>query len=168
MLGLGSNLYFPNPLGIVFAAAILLKASNRFMKKRYLWAPRPVAISRSAYEIRLGRPDRQCVLGWSEIFPSLTRMVFHTVGGGALDAPFSQNSALIAGRHECRPLHILRMFFRLPYHKIFLSYGDALRERFLREGACPCGSKDSTPLLSRILWVLSWRSKKVPPHALHS
>ena len=112
-----------------------------------------------------GCPDGQCVLGWSEIFPSLTCIFFHTVEGGALDAPLSQNSVLIAGRHECRPLLILWMFFHLPYHKIFLSSGDALRERFLREGACPCGSKDATPLLSRILWVLSWRSKKVPSHA---
>ena len=32
-------------------------------------------------------------------------------------------------------------------------------------GGLPCGSKALNSLPSRILWVLSWRDKKVPPSA---
>ena len=39
------------------------------------WAPRPVAIPRSAYGIRPGCPGGQFVLGWSVIITSLTRPV---------------------------------------------------------------------------------------------
>ena len=51
----------------------------------------------------------------------------------------------------------------LPHRNILHSYEVALREGYIGEGACSCGSKISAPPLCRILWVLSWRSKKVPP-----
>ena len=53
----------------------------------------------------------------------------------------------------------------LPYRNILLFGNQAVRERYIGEGACNCGSNFLAPLLCRILWVLSWRDKKVPPPA---
>ena len=43
---------------------------------------------------------------------------------------------------------------------IVRSIVNALRDGFLRKGACSCGSKNSAPSLSRLLWYLSCRHKK--------
>ena len=53
----------------------------------------------------------------------------------------------------------------LPHLKTVRSDDKAVRVGYIGEGACNCGSNFSAPPLCRILWVLSWRSKKVPPPA---
>ena len=45
------------------------------------------------------------------------------------------------------------------------SNGQAARVGYIGEGACNCGSNFLAPPLCRILWILSWRTKKVSPPA---
>ena len=48
---------------------------------------------------------------------------------------------------------------------LYFSTGDACLEGYIGEVALIAGAINSTPPLCRILWVLSWRRKKVPPPA---
>ena len=47
----------------------------------------------------------------------------------------------------------------------FHSGAKAPRVGYIGEGVCNCGSNFLAPPLCRILWVLSWRTKTVPPPA---
>ena len=72
---------------------------------------------------------------------------------------------------QMRPLENPQLYLSLPSRNLKVSFSknrnnlrsiESAQEGYIGEGRFASGSCGSAPPLCRILWVLSWRSKKVP------